>query len=176
VRIPGVRQPLTEHVGDEAPVTVGQRAHIVGVGRQGPRSRGADGVDLDSVENLVLFCGACHARVDRNPRIFSVEVLAKYKADHEARMAPKEHAISAPSLAIESVDLSVLPITALPETVYAAPARFRTTAEVVERLPRPRGRQVLPFVLASGSVWAFTTSATRAARLFAPSSRTRLGP
>jgi hypothetical protein len=44
--------------------------------------------DLDAVENLTLFCGSCHLIVDRNPRIYSVEVLAKFKADHEARLAP----------------------------------------------------------------------------------------
>ena len=45
--------------------------------------------DLDAVENLTLFCGSCHLTVDRNPRIYSLEVLAKFKADHEARLAPK---------------------------------------------------------------------------------------
>jgi hypothetical protein len=34
-------------------------------------------------------------------------------------------------------------------------ARFRTTAEVAEHLPRPTGSQVLPFVLARSEVWAF---------------------
>jgi hypothetical protein len=152
---PGCTNPLTHQVGEEQPVTIGQRAHIVGVGRQGPRSQEQRIGDSDSVENLVLFCGACHARVDRNPRIYSVEVLAKYKADHEARMAPRELRQPTTTLATETVDLSILPISTVPETVFSAPALYRTTPEVAERLPRPRGRQVLPFVLASGSVWAF---------------------
>ena len=54
------------------------------------RSQSGQVADPGSVENLVPFCGACLARADKNPRIFSVEVLATYKADHEARMAPRE--------------------------------------------------------------------------------------
>jgi hypothetical protein len=152
---PGCTNPLTQHVGDERPVTVGQRAHIVGVGRQGPRSRAAGLDRLDVAENLVLLCSACHARVDENPRIFSVEVLAKFKADHETRLAPTELRDTNTVLSTETVDLSILPITALPECVYSAPARYRTTLEIAERLPRPRGRQVLPFVLHAGNLWAF---------------------
>jgi len=70
-------------------VTLAQRAHIVGVGRQGPRSKATPlSDDIDSVENLLLLCGEHHRIADNNPRIYSVEVLAKYKADHEAKMAP----------------------------------------------------------------------------------------
>jgi hypothetical protein len=91
---PGCTNAVTDQVAPgEQPVTLAQRAHIVGVGRQGPRSREtplAD--DIDAVENLTLFCGEHHRIVDANPRIYSVEVLAKYKADHEARMAPRTSA------------------------------------------------------------------------------------
>ena len=38
------------------------------------------------VENLLLLCGVHHDLVDANPRIYSVEVLAAYKANHEARI------------------------------------------------------------------------------------------
>jgi len=51
-----------------------------------PRSRAAPiADDINAVENLLL-CGRCHPIVDRNPQTFPVEVLAKYKADHEARV------------------------------------------------------------------------------------------
>lgn len=70
-----------EAVG-EKPVTLAQRAYLVGVGRQGPRSKEAPlSEDPDAVENLTLFCGNHHAIVDGNSRIYSVEVLAKCKAD-----------------------------------------------------------------------------------------------
>lgn len=154
---PGCTNMVTDQVrSGEQPVTLAQRAHIVGVGRQGPRSRAVPlSDDVDAVENLMLLCGTHHPIVDRNPRIFSVEVLAKYKADHEARMAPKALRPEAPRLATDSVDLSLLPVTELPDTVWRTASRFRTVAEVVELLPRPRRSQVLPFVLAGGRVWAF---------------------
>jgi len=140
----------------EQPVTLAQRAHIIGVGRQGPRSRETPLSDeIDAVENLVLFCGEHHRIVDTNPRIYSVQVLAKYKADHEARMAPKSLRPALPPLESETVDLSLLPVSGLPDTVWKATSLFRTAEEVGERLPRPRGDQVLPFVLLAGQVWAY---------------------
>jgi hypothetical protein len=77
---------------------------------------------VDAVENLTLFCGRCHLIFDRNPRIYSVEVLAKYKADHEARMAPRDLRPASPAFSIDTVDLSLLPISELPDTIWCAPA------------------------------------------------------
>lgn len=154
---PGCANTVTYQVSPgEQPVTLAQRAHIVGVGRQGPRSRAVSLSDkVDAVENLMLLCGTCHLIVDRNPRIYSVAVLAKFKADHEARRAPKDLRPAVQSLDVDPVDLSLLPVSELPDTVWMATPRFRTTAEVSEHLPRPTRNQVLPFVLLRGQVWAF---------------------
>jgi hypothetical protein len=153
---PGCSNKLTTHEGEERPVTVGERAHLAGVGRQGPRSEVAGQLaDIDAAENLILLCHECHKRVDENPRIYSVEVLAKYKLDHEAKVARRAPATSV-ALHDEVVDISILPVTALPERIYVAPTKYRTTVEVAEGLPRPRRREeVLPFVLSAGKVWAF---------------------
>src|SRR5205807_4467456 len=77
---PGCTNAVTYQEAPGAkPVTLGQRAHLVGVGRQGPRSRaGPLSDDPNAVENLTLFCGVHHPIVDGNPRIYSVEVLAKF--------------------------------------------------------------------------------------------------
>ena len=153
---PGCMNAVTDQEPGEQPVTLAQRAHIVGVGRQGPRSRETPlSDDIDAVENLVLFCGEYHRIVDANPRIYSVQVLAKYKADHEARIAPKKARPAPPPLDTETVDLSLLPVSTLPDTVWKAASLFRTAEEVAAHLPRPRGDQVLPFVLLAGQVWAF---------------------
>ena len=153
---PGCSNQVTLHEDDERPVTVGQRAHVIAVGRQGPRSEAAGPMDhLDSVENLILLCHECHTRIDQNPRIYSVAVLTKYKLDHEAKVA---HRTPEPPVEVheESVDVSILPVSALPDRIYIAPARFRTTEEIGERLARPRGREeVFPFVLQGGDVWSF---------------------
>lgn len=154
---PGCTNAVTDQVvPGEQPVTLAQRAHIVGVGRQGPRSKAVPvSEDIDAVENLLLLCGEHHRIVDNNPRIYSVEVLAKYKADHEAKMAPRNLRPTPPSLGVDTVDLSLLPVSELPDTLWKATSLFRTSAEVGEHLPRPRGDQVLPFVLLKGEVWAF---------------------
>ena len=125
---PGCTNPVTyQEAPGEKPVSLAQRAHLVGVGRQGPRSRETPlSDDPNAVENLTLFCGVHHPIVDNNPRIYSVEVLAKYKADHEARMAPTEVAMPV-TTATEPADLSLLPVSALPSEVWTATARFRTT-------------------------------------------------
>jgi hypothetical protein len=60
-----------------------------------------------------------------------------------------------PALETDTVDLSLLPLTELPDTVWTATSSFRTTVEVSEHLPRPMRDQVLPFVLRNGEVWAF---------------------
>jgi hypothetical protein len=159
---PGCMNEVTDQEPGEQPVTLAQRAHIVGVGRQGPRSRAvrlAD--DIDAVENLVLLCGEHHRIVDAYPRIYSVEVLAKYKADHETRMAPKNLRSAPPMLEVDTVDLSILPISGLPGSMWRAASPLRTGEEVAAQLPRPRGDQVLPFVLLNGEVWAFENLANR---------------
>jgi hypothetical protein len=58
-------------------------------------------------------------------------------------------------LEADTVDLSLLPVSELPDTIWRAASLFRTAEEVGEHLPRPRGDQVLPFVLLKGEVWAF---------------------
>ena len=160
---PKCSNPVThQEAPGERPVTLAQRAHLVGVGRQGPRSKATPlSDDPNAVENLTLFCGVHHPIVDNNPRIYSVEVLAKFKADHESRMAPKDLRTPPPPIATEAVDLSLLPVVALPVTVWRAKSLFRTTEEVAAHLPRPRGTQVLPFVLLRGEIWAFYDLAER---------------
>lgn len=154
---PGCTNAVTDQIAPgEQPVTLAQRAHIVGVGRQGPRFREAPlSDDVDAVENLLLLCGEHHRIVDASPRIYSVEVLAKYKADHEARMAPRSLRPAPQALEADTVDLSLLPVTELPDAVWRATSVFRIGEEVREHLPRAKGEQVLPFVLLKSEVWAF---------------------
>jgi hypothetical protein len=82
-------------------------------------------------------------------------VLAKFKADHEARMAANDLQLSSLPYETDSVDVSLLPVSELPGSVWKASSPFRTSLEINERLPRPMRSQVLPFVLRNGEVWAF---------------------
>src|SRR5258708_38928164 len=112
----GCTSAVTDQVAPgEQPVTLAQRAHIVGVGRQGPRSKASPlSDDIDAVENLLLLCGQHHRIVDNHPRIYSVEVLAKNKTDHEAKIAPKRLRPTPPPLNRAPFNLPLPPTPALP--------------------------------------------------------------
>jgi hypothetical protein len=139
----------------EPPTNLGKIAHIVGLGRQGPRADATIPIaDLNRIENLMLLCGNHHDRVDANPRIYSVEVLAAYKANHEARIEGVS-APASPLMTTETVDLSLLPITQLPERVWSAVPTQRTTEEIAAALPLPEQGEVLPFYLHAGRIHTF---------------------
>ena len=69
--------------------------------------------------------------------------------------SPRNLRPAPPPLETDTVDLSLLPVSELPDTIWRATSLFRTAEEVAAHLPRPRGDQVLPFVLLKGEVWAF---------------------
>jgi hypothetical protein len=152
----GCETRLTDQVAPgEPPTNLGKIAHIVGLGRQGPRADPTiPAKDLNRVENLLLLCGVHHDLVDANPRIFSVEVLATYKANHEARIEGASTPPQ-PTLTVETVDLSLLPITHLPERVWSAVPTRRTTEEIAAGLPLPEQGEVLPFYLHAGRIHTF---------------------
>jgi hypothetical protein len=149
--------PVTEQITlGEPPSNLGEVAHIVAAGRQGPRADPAFSPEnINAIENLMVLCKPHHKRVDDHPRIYTPEVLAKYKADHEANIAGVDVPPAPLALSTETVDLTVLPITRLPETVYSARPEHRTTAEIAEHLVHPRGDEVLPFVLHRGRIFTF---------------------
>jgi hypothetical protein len=153
---PGCETRLTDQVAPGGPPTnLGKIAHIVGLGRQGPRADVAIPVaDLNRIENLILLCGVHHDLVDANPRIYSVEVLAAYKANHEARIEGTSMP-TLPPMTTETVDLSLLPITRLPERVWSAVPTRRTTVEIAAALPLPEQGEVLPFYLHAGRIHTF---------------------
>jgi hypothetical protein len=124
----------------------------------------------------MLLCGVHDPIVDGNPPIYSVEVFAKFKADHEAKMAPKDLRVPSPQPATETVDLSLLLVTSLPVRVWTAKSLFRTTEEVAAHLLRPRGTQVLPLVQdhSSDFVRRYARRAERK-RMYRPTSCGRRG-
>ena len=153
---PGCETRLTDQVAPaEPPTNLGKIAHIVGLGRQGPRADATIPVeDLNRIENLLLLCGVHHDLVDANPRIYSVEVLATYKANHEARIEGTSLPVL-PPMTTEAVDLSLLPITRLPERVWSAVPTRRTVEELAAALSLPEQGEVLPFYLHAGRIHTF---------------------
>lgn len=69
---------------DDASV-VGEEAHIVSKKTDGPRHEDPLAMDRrDLAENLLILCNACHKIVDDQFVHYTVELLRKMKADHEA--------------------------------------------------------------------------------------------
>lgn len=142
------------------PVTTSEAAHIVAKSRQGPRGRAqVEDEELRSILNHILFCDAHHKIVDANPRTYSVGVLKKMKADHEART---DSAVPSPCdlpMADEDVRITALPVINLPANVYSARALKPDFSSTVRALSRPRRRDqrqdLAPFLLLEDRIWAF---------------------
>jgi hypothetical protein len=59
----------------------GEMAHIIARQAHGPRGNGEGGAD--TYQNLILLCPNCHTKVDKTPGDYPVDLLLKWKGDHE---------------------------------------------------------------------------------------------
>ncbi|MBP9851728.1 MAG: SAVED domain-containing protein [Candidatus Pacebacteria bacterium] len=76
------KHSLTQDEGNYAQV-----AHIVAYSKQGPRaSQLLTKEYINDPENLMLLCHECHHLVDTKPESYTVELLKKYKHEHEERV------------------------------------------------------------------------------------------
>lgn len=67
---------------------VGDKAHIIGHGTEGPRRHQMKYYNLteeevDRPQNLIVLCKSCHKKVDTHPESYPAEYLFKKKNDHE---------------------------------------------------------------------------------------------
>jgi hypothetical protein len=69
------------------PILVGEMAHVLAIGKGGPRSVGQKTRSLDRYDNLVLLCPSHHTIVDKAPLDFPSELLRKWKAELEQRIS-----------------------------------------------------------------------------------------
>jgi hypothetical protein len=152
-------EPGTAH--DSAAV-LAEIAHIVADSRQGPRGNSLlSDADRDRHPNLILLCGDHHKVIDSQPNTFSVSVLRQIKADHEDRIrravAPQPEPAQ-DEYTGEVIHSSLLPVTHLPEVVFAAPCAFRDRQEdeVKSRLSYPSDQfQIVRFLLRDGKLLTF---------------------
>lgn len=83
----GCNKYLLEHYPTETVGNFGEKAHVWGFSEGGPRGKGAGRpIDVNNLANLMLLCKDCHKCVDDHPIKYSVEVLKKFKKDHEDRI------------------------------------------------------------------------------------------
>jgi hypothetical protein len=84
---PNCNKYLFANIKDEV-VSLANVAHIIGHGKNGPRSEHelADYIDRDGIANLMMLCLECHKIVDDLEDNFSVEQMQKWKATHELKI------------------------------------------------------------------------------------------
>lgn len=69
-------------------VSLADIAHIIGAGKNGPRSEHelAKSINKDGFSNLLMLCLDCHKIVDELEKNFSVEEMKQWKKDHFQRI------------------------------------------------------------------------------------------
>ena len=83
----GCNKYLLEHYPTETVGNFAEQAHIWAFEEGGPRGKGVGRpTDVNNLANLMLLCKECHKCVDDNPTDYPVEVLKKFKKDHEDRI------------------------------------------------------------------------------------------
>ncbi|WP_046180580.1 SAVED domain-containing protein [Domibacillus tundrae] len=80
----------------EKKVSIGERAHIIGkgTGKNAPRREyaeeyGINEENIDSIENLMLMCSACHHTIDTNVKAYPPDDLFEMKKRHEEWVAKR---------------------------------------------------------------------------------------
>ncbi|MBF0155227.1 MAG: HNH endonuclease [Magnetococcales bacterium] len=95
---------------------IGERAHIVGHSDDGPRGDPDFPRDqLDTYENSILLCPACHAQVDAHPNTYTVDNLRTIKTDHE-RWVKSTLAAAMPSVGFPELEVVAKAIASPPST------------------------------------------------------------
>lgn len=79
---------LLEHGPTSNPGNFAEKAHIWAFKENGPRGASPDRPsNINQLPNLMLLCKDCHHEIDvANPGSYPVEVLRKFKQDHEERI------------------------------------------------------------------------------------------
>jgi hypothetical protein len=72
-------------------VNIAQLAHVYSFSSAGPRGRGPfakDSAGLNSTENLMVVCYACHKKIDQDKegKRYPAELLCAWKEEHETRI------------------------------------------------------------------------------------------
>jgi len=115
---PGCAAELMVTAPDGTARTIGQRAHIVGESRQGPRGDSPlDVRERSLASNLVLMCPEHHVLPDTLPEVYTVAVLQAMKETHERSNGFPP---CPPVLVTETLHSTALPVAELPAFVYAS--------------------------------------------------------
>lgn len=87
---PNCNKYLFATVGDNT-VSLANVAHIIGHGKNGPRSEHelANFIDKDGITNLIMLCLECHKIVDQLETQFPVAQMQEWKVKHERKIGSR---------------------------------------------------------------------------------------
>src|SRR5574341_2113047 len=156
------RRALTADAGSLDPaVVIGDIAHIVADSPSGPRGNGVlSAKERNLYPNLILLCNQHHQLVDAQPQTYSVEVLRAMKEEHErwveTTLGPFDDLHQLKQFPVtETVHSTLLYPVHMPTYIYGVPCDARAEAEISSRLLPLRAREMAPFILRSGMLFAF---------------------
>lgn len=163
---PGCSKTLTfDEERAHSPTSLSEIAHIVAKSPDGPRGKyRLPQEQRDNYENLILLCEEHHHIIDQNPASYPVEMLRRWKDEHEQLVAQATGVVLAQRQAqveesahvSEVVHSTLLPVLHMPRYIYAAPCRFgqnqigAAKAQVVHH-----SRDIAPFIIKEGRLICF---------------------
>ena len=84
-QFPACRKSILAHESTQAPLNIGEKAHIVAFSANGPRGDADDRPsEINGIDNLMLLCPDCHMLVDSDVDRFPVSELRRFKSEHES--------------------------------------------------------------------------------------------
>jgi hypothetical protein len=82
----GCNKPLWHNELTLSDGNFAENAHIIGSSKSGPRGNEHSDVLQIEFSNLMLLCQSCHKEIDSNLGKYSIELLRKWKIEHEDRI------------------------------------------------------------------------------------------
>ncbi|MDL1867473.1 HNH endonuclease [Betaproteobacteria bacterium PRO4] len=166
---PNCGEVLTLQINGDDMVATSEVAHIVSRSLDGPRGTyPLDPDNRDDYSNLILLCEKHHHLVDAKPASFPVEMLRRWKNEHETLMQ------QATKIAIqqrqdsngrgkgtntrETVYSTLLPVLQMPKYIYSAPCEISQSdmKRVKDSIVYSKGSDVVaPFILRDGRLYCF---------------------
>ena len=85
---PACHSDLFPFFEDKTITNVEELAHIIGQSKGGPRGNNSLPLeDRDEYENIILLCPTCHAKIDKNPELYPLKIVKKWKKEHQNMMS-----------------------------------------------------------------------------------------
>lgn len=149
-----------------SPTSISEVAHIVAKSLDGPRGGYPLPVEeRDLYDNLILLCEEHHHIVDDNPASYPVEMLRRWKLEHEqlvnsatGKAVAKRHAHEqSESYVKETIYSSLFPVLHMPQYIYAAPCKLTQSdyGKAKAQVIHPRDGSIAPFIIQEGRIYCF---------------------